>query len=43
MENPLAFRAMNTDFLVAGVPARAAEEVKALVDLAETIQSLLAK
>ena len=36
METSLAFRAMNTDFLVAGVPARAAEEVKALVDLAET-------
>jgi thiamine biosynthesis lipoprotein len=36
MENPLAFRAMNTDFLVAGVPAGAAEEVKAMVELAET-------
>lgn len=36
METPLAFRAMNTDFLVAGVSARAAEEVKAMVDLAET-------
>ncbi len=36
METSLAFRAMNTDFLVAGVPAKAAEEVKALVDLAET-------
>ena len=36
MENPLVFRAMNTDFLVAGVPAGAAEEVKAMVELAET-------
>ena len=36
METSLAFRAMNTDFLVAGAPAKAAEEVKALVDLAET-------
>jgi thiamine biosynthesis lipoprotein len=27
---------MNTDFLVAGVPAKAAEEVKSLVELAET-------
>lgn len=36
MDTPLAFRAMNTDFLVAGVPAGAAEEVKALVALAET-------
>ncbi len=39
METPLEFRAMNTDFLVAGVSARAAEEVKALVDLAETTLS----
>ena len=36
MDTPLAFRAMYTDFLVAGVPAGAAEEVKALVALAET-------
>ena len=36
METSLAFRAMNTDFLVAGLSARAAEEVKAMVYLAET-------
>jgi len=39
METPLAFRAMNTEFLVAGLPAGAAEEVKALVNLAETTLS----
>ncbi len=36
MGNPLAFRAMNTDFLIAGMPAGAAEEVKTMVELAET-------
>ena len=36
MEDPIAFRAMNTDFLIAGVPARAAREVKAMVECAET-------
>lgn len=36
MEASLKFRAMNTDFLVAGFSTRAAEEVKMMVDLAES-------
>lgn len=35
MDNTLAFRAMNTDFLVAGLSAGEAAEVKALVEQAE--------
>ena len=36
MGTPLEFRAMNTDFLIAGVSAKAAGEVKAMVEWAET-------
>lgn len=36
MDTPLAFRAMNTDFLVAGVSASSAAAVREQVELAET-------